>query len=129
MKIAVATMDEVSVSEHFGRSAGFVIFDSDGTVVRRAELRTNRHTPHAQGLCGGGEHGHHNHGHDGILGLLSDCSVVLCGGIGAGAAQALQRNGIEPRKVECPRSIEQAISDFLYSKTDSPDLQPCNCRH
>jgi predicted Fe-Mo cluster-binding NifX family protein len=108
---------------------GFAIFEIDGTVVRRAELRANNHTPHAQGLCHG-EHGHgHTHGHNGVLGLLSDCSVLLCGGIGAGAAQALQQNGIDPRRVECPRPIEQAVSDFLNSKTTAPDLQPCNCRH
>jgi predicted Fe-Mo cluster-binding NifX family protein len=37
MKIAVATEDGTSISAHFGRSAGFIIFDIDNGVANKLE--------------------------------------------------------------------------------------------
>ena len=54
MKIAVATMDGVSLSQHFGRSKGFVVFEVDGLTVQNRKLRTNDDTPHDQGICNHG---------------------------------------------------------------------------
>jgi predicted Fe-Mo cluster-binding NifX family protein len=87
VKIAVATMDGALVSQHFGQSRGFVVFEAQDGKLGACEIRTNNHTPHAQGLCNHeGGHQHSAHGHANILDLLSDCKVVLCGGMGGGAA-------------------------------------------
>ena len=128
MKIAVATTDGVSLSPHFGRSAGFIIFEVEGAEIRDRQLRTNQHTPHAQGLCQGEEHaaGHH-HSHAGILSLLNDCQVVLCGGMGMGASQALTQQGIEAIVLPSPSSAEEAVSLYLSGK--APALQTCSCTH
>jgi hypothetical protein len=67
MKIAVATTDGSLLSPHFGRSAGFIIFDIADNAITSRELRPNRHTPHAQGQCEGHhDNGHHGHDHGGI---------------------------------------------------------------
>ncbi len=135
MKIAVATIDEVSISQHFGRSKGFVVFDVDGTNIKGREFRTNNHTPHAQGLCNHGEqnqghgHNHDGHSHAGILGLLGDCEVVLCGGMGAGAAQALMQNGIQPFVFAGACSAEEAVTRYLSGSAGQPGAAFCGCHH
>ena len=59
MKIAVASIDGVSISRHFGRSRSFLVFDvEDGETVDQ-EMRANTFTAHAQGNCVGT---HEQHG-------------------------------------------------------------------
>jgi predicted Fe-Mo cluster-binding NifX family protein len=129
LKIAIATIDGVSVSQHFGQSRGFVVFDVAGDQVKTRELRTNNHTPHAQGLCNhDGEHQHGTHNHGSILELLGDCDVVLCGGMGAGAAQALRNHGIEPVVLGAPYSVDDAVAAYL-SGTAVAQTGLCNCHH
>ena len=130
MKIAVATIDGVSVSQHFGQSKGFVVFEAEGSTLGAREFRTNHHTPHAQGLCnheGGHQHGAHNHGN--ILELLNDCNVVLCGGMGAGAAQALRTQGIEPIILAVASSADEAVACYLNGTLPTSETSLCNCDH
>lgn len=140
MKIAVASEDGVSVSQHFGRSAGFVVFDANDGQISTGEFRTNRQTPHAQGLCGIGEHtpghghghehaqGHSGHSHAGIVDLLQDCQVVLCGGMGAGAAQALTARGIRPvvTSAVCPAS--EAVAQYVKGELNLNTSGFCGCK-
>lgn len=130
MKIAVATIDGVSVSQHFGQSKGFLVFDIDGETIRSREFRANQHTPHAQGLCNhDGEHHHGNHSHGDILELLGDCKVVLSGGMGAGAAQSLRNSGIEPVILPESGSAENTVLSYLNGTTLGSSTSLCNCRH
>lgn len=130
MKIAVATIDGVSVSQHFGQSKGFVVFDAEGGTLGAREYRTNNHTPHAQGLCNhDGEQQHEAHSHGSILELLQDCGVVLCGGMGAGAAQALRSQGIEPIIFATPFSADEAAAAYLKGTLTSSQTGLCNCHH
>lgn len=135
MKIAVATMDGVSLSQHFGQSTGFVVFELDGNTVLGRELRTNDRTPHAQGLCTG-HHDHDEeaqqhgaHSHTGIVGLLGDCEVILCGGMGAGAAQALMQQGIRPMIIPQACSADDAVSHYLAGATSPTGAGFCSCGH
>jgi predicted Fe-Mo cluster-binding NifX family protein len=130
MKIAVATIDGISLSQHFGQSKGFVVFDVDGSTVQSREYRTNDDTPHNQGIC------HHDAGESGeahrpasIFGLLSDCSVVLCGGMGAGAAQSMQANGIKPVMLPGARSADDAVAEYISGKVSETQASFCNCKH
>jgi predicted Fe-Mo cluster-binding NifX family protein len=130
MRIAVATTDGVQVSPHFGRSAGFVIYQVEGTAIKDRQLRSNQHTPHAQGLCEGHhEHaqGHSGHSHSDILQLLQDCEVVLCGGMGSGAAQALTASGIRTQLVPLPSSVDNALQQFLSGTIPATDNVHCTC--
>ena len=130
MKIAVATIDGISLSQHFGQSKGFVVFDVEGSTVRSREFRTSDDTPHNQGVC--------NHEADkspevhvrvGIFGLLSDCGVVLCGGMGAGAAQSMLANGIKPVMMPGAHSADDAVADYINGNIPATQSGFCNCQH
>ena len=130
MKIAVATLDGVSVSQHFGQSKQFLVFDIDGNTVRSRESRTSEQTAHAQGLCNhDGEHHHGNHSHANVPELLSDCKFVLCGGMGAGAARSLRNSGIEPVVLAGEGAVEEVVLSFLNGTASSSSTGLCNCRH
>jgi predicted Fe-Mo cluster-binding NifX family protein len=114
MKIAVAISNGGAVSSHFGRSSGFAVFDVEDDKIVGREQRTNTFTAHAQGQCDGAGH-HHNdsHGHGDIVSALSDCSIVLCGGMGNRAAEDLMANGIRPYVIEGPMTAEDAVASLL----------------
>ena len=117
MKIAVASADGVSVSQHFGRSQCFIVFDVADGMVTSHEVRDNTYTAHAKGECKGGEHHHDQpHSHADIVAALHDCQVVLCGGMGWRAAEDLQANGIRPIMVDPTLTPKQAVQDFLTDK-------------
>lgn len=133
MKVAVATTDGVAFSQHFGQSAGFVVFEIEDGVLKSRELRTNDRTPHAQGLCEGqhgeGGHSHGAHSCGSIADLLRDCEAVLCGGMGAGAANALTRQGIQPLVLPLACSADEAILHYLNGTGSAQPAGFCNCQH
>ncbi|HTQ57075.1 MAG TPA: NifB/NifX family molybdenum-iron cluster-binding protein [Bryobacteraceae bacterium] len=130
MRIAVPTNDGASISEHFGRSAGFLVFEiADGQIGRR-EVRRNagQHT-HGKEGCGEGakEHGAHNHA--GILSSLTDCDVVICAGMGRRAAEALESAGIATVVTTQPASAEEAVHQYLRGELAGAAADFCHCRH
>jgi len=129
MKIAVATNDGVNLSQHFGQSKGFVVVAVEDSKILAKEYRANHHTPHAQGLCNHDEgHRHHgSHSHSGILNLLGDCQVVLCGGMGAGAAQALQSKGIKPVLIQGAISVDDAVKSYRNGTATVAASGSCGC--
>jgi predicted Fe-Mo cluster-binding NifX family protein len=130
VKIAVATIDGVSLSQHFGQSKGFVVFEVDGLTVKNRELRTNDDTPHNQGICNHGDPKQQGiQGHASILDLLSDCGVVLCGGMGAGAAQSMVANGIKPVILAGAHSADDAVATYISGNVPVTQSGFCNCQH
>ena len=80
MKRIAVTYDNGQVFGHFGRTEQFKVYDvSDGKVVSSEIIDSN------------GE------GHGALAGLLAvnNVDVLVCGGIGGGAMNALSENGIE----------------------------------
>lgn len=78
MKIAV-TYENGNVFQHFGRTEQFKVYDiEDGKVTDAQVMDTN------------------GNGHGALAGLLSAWNVdtLICGGIGAGAQNALAQAGI-----------------------------------
>jgi len=124
MRIAVATVDGTSVSQHFGQSRGFIVFDVDGGEIKSREVLTGNSTPHADGMCDGG---HKAQG--GMLGMLSGCQVLICGGMGAGAANAIRQMGLQPVIVPGIAAPEEAVARFVAGKIDPNALSMCNCQH
>lgn len=79
MKIAV-TYENGQVFQHFGRTAQFKVYDiEEGKTVASRVVDTN------------------GSGHGALAGLLAglDIDVLICGGIGAGAQNALAQAGIK----------------------------------
>jgi predicted Fe-Mo cluster-binding NifX family protein len=100
-KIAVAQMDEVLISKHFGRSPYFGIYTISDKGVEGPEMRINTFTHHAKRTHDERhehhEHGHqhHNHGHHSVVEGLKDCQVLIAGGMGMGAKNSLSTAGVE----------------------------------
>ena len=116
MRIAVPTNDGASISEHFGRSAAFLIFEIENGQIKSRELKTNgaKHS-HAQGACD-----HHSaeskpHSHAGILAALDGCEVVICAGMGQRAAEALKGCGTQI-VVTAPASAEETVTAYLAGR-------------
>lgn len=132
MKIAVPSNDGLLLSAHFGRSKGFIVFETNKQDIINEEYRPNSVTGHALGLHHEHEHGHdHNHGehshsHTGILGVLADCEIVIAGGMGQRLYNDLQAAN---KKVYVTReeNAREAVKLMLQDQLDSnPDI--C-CKH
>ena len=102
MKIAV-TYDNGNVFQHFGRTEFFKVYDVvDNKVISSEVIGSN-------GV-----------GHGALAGLLSDRSVdvLICGGIGGGAQQALADAGVEliaGAEVDTDQAVEAYLKGELIS--------------
>lgn len=121
MKIAVVTDDGKTVSRHFGRAPYYLVVevDENGNVVGK-ELREklgHRHFAHEEH---GHEHGAGRHGfgpgaadrHSRMAAAISDCDVLICGGMGWGAYQAMQSYGIKPIVTDLV-NVDDAVQAYL----------------
>ena len=109
MKIAV-TYDNGNVFQHFGRTEFFKVYDVvDNKVISSEVIGSN-------GV-----------GHGALAGLLSDQSVdvLICGGIGGGAQQALADAGVE-LIAGAEGDTDQAVEAYLKGELISTGA---NCDH
>ena len=110
MKIAV-TYENGMVFQHFGHTKQFKIYEIiDGSVVSFKILDTN------------------GSGHSALAGLLkeNDIDVLICGGIGGGAQNALTQTGIKFFG-GVQGSADQAVVAYVCGKLDyNPDAK---CDH
>jgi predicted Fe-Mo cluster-binding NifX family protein len=92
-KIAIATEDGVRISAHFVRASYFqVITIDDGKIVASERRQKGFH---------GGEHPNHDHqpgghNHNSMIDVVSDCAVIIAGGMGTPAFNAIQSAGLTP---------------------------------
>jgi predicted Fe-Mo cluster-binding NifX family protein len=128
MKIAVATEDWTSISAHFGRSAGFIIFDIDNGIAKRQEQRENIFTAHSQGKCGHGHESGEHHSHEAITNALKDCQAVICHGMGQRAFVDLEAKGIKAIIVAEDLTAEAAAQKYAKGGLDAVGGSPC-CGH
>ena len=129
MKIAIPTNDGTSISEHFGRSASFLIFDIENGHIKRRELKPNgaKHS-HSPGTCDHRTTGSEPHSHAGILAALAGCDIVICGGMGQKAAEALRSCGTQIL-VAPPASAEDTVVAYLAGKLTPQTEWFCGCQH
>ena len=129
MKIAVPTNDGATISEHFGRSADFLIFEIENGQIKSRELKKNgmEHS-HAPGACDHHAAESKAHSHAGILAALDGCQVVICAGMGQRAAEALKGCGTRI-VVTSVASAEAAVSAHLAGKLASQAESFCRCSH
>ncbi len=99
MRIAV-TYDNGEIFQHFGHTAEFKIYEiNNGSIARADIIGTN------------------GNGHSALSGMLSaiGVKVLICGGIGAGAQNALKNAGIELYG-GVTGNADQAVEAFLAGK-------------
>lgn len=99
MKIAVAS-DDGQVTEHFGHCQSFQIYEASGCELAKSETVPN--PGHRPGFLPNFLHG---------LGV----DVIISGGMGGGAVDIFNENGIEVI-VGARGSAEQAALDYLRGK-------------
>ncbi len=130
MKIGVPTNDGVSISEHFGRSAAFLIYEIENGQIKAVEMRANgEHQSRLPGTCAhaSGESGSHSHA--GILAALDGCDAVICAGMGARAAEALREAKVRVIMAAAPGRGEDAVVAYLRGELKTTDAAFCRCHH
>jgi predicted Fe-Mo cluster-binding NifX family protein len=122
MKIAVITENEQTVSQHFGRAPYYLVFSIEGGMVVNRERRDK--LGHNQFSAAGTEAHHQephgldksSHGkHAQMAGSISDCQVVICGGMGLGAYESMRRLNIIPIVTDM-LDIEMAVQTYIDGK-------------
>lgn len=124
MKIAFVTDDGERISQHFGRARFFLVVTiEEGNVVSK-ELRekVSHHGAHAGADSDEGDHqgeshrhhqeGHGMHRHGDMLRTISDCEVLVAGGMGAGAYSAIRESGLTPILTDI-KTIDDALAAYL----------------
>lgn len=122
MKIAVACMNEMAVSAHFGRAEKYMVYEvEDGQVKNKKMLSKPGHRHFSQQQKNGQGHsahqgsgfGHHARcKHDEMFENIKDCDVLLTGGMGRGAYLDLQKWGIRPIVTDIT-DVEKAVQAVL----------------
>ena len=113
IRLAIATADGLSVCDHLARSASFLVLQiEDGRVI--SETARSRSTD----TCGN---------HKSFVELLEGCQVVICGGIGQGAADSLAAHGIEPLVIGERSTIGEALSRYLAGTLATTRERVCLC--
>jgi predicted Fe-Mo cluster-binding NifX family protein len=122
MKIAIASDDGKTISPHFGKAEGFVIFEVHGQEVRSSGYRQNSFTGHALGI----ESHHREDRHKTIIEALRDCDVVISRGMGRRLYEDLKNAGINPLITD-EDSVDKAIE--MYMKGMLADNPEKSCKH
>jgi len=101
MKVAIVTMDGKTVSQHFGRSPYFKILTIEKNEITHEELRerhfghfaqqkTENHAQHEKNE----KHGYGAEAdakHASMVTEISDCQILVAGGMGQGAYESFSR--------------------------------------
>jgi predicted Fe-Mo cluster-binding NifX family protein len=123
MKIAAITEDRRTVSQHFGRAPFYLILTIDnGKIINRFICTKAGHNvfsgqdePHTDAS---GKHGYDaasQSRHATMADPISDCQVLLAGGMGMGAYDSLRALGIEVIITDVS-DIEDAARLYLEGK-------------
>ncbi len=123
MKIAVVTDNGQTISRHFGRALHYLVVTVDkGTAVNRERRdkaghaqfagQVHEHEHHGEGALGHGFDSESRQRHGRMASTITDCSVLLAGGMGAGAYESLKQAGITPVITDIEK-IDEAIAAYL----------------
>lgn len=119
MKIAVISDDGKTISQHFGRAPYYIVCTIENNEVihreQRDKLGHNNFTHEEHDEDHGANHGmdeeHHNR-HAQMAGSISDCQVLICGGMGMGAYESMRRLNITPFVTDI-RDIDTAVNQYV----------------
>ncbi len=122
MKIAFITEDGKSISQHFGRAPYYLVLTIENGEVVGREMRdkighgqfSTHHTETASGSGHGMDAASHNK-HISMAEVISDCTALICGGMGMGAYESMRRLNIQPVVTDL-QDIEAATQAFLDGK-------------
>jgi predicted Fe-Mo cluster-binding NifX family protein len=123
MKIAVITDDGNSVSQHFGYAPYYMVYAVEGNTVVSQEKRDKA----GHHNLGGGHEEHHVQGqphgldaasqsrHASMMDNISDCQILIAGGMGYGAYASLKSRNIDVIITDV-ENIAEAVQLHLEGK-------------
>lgn len=96
-KIAAVTEGGEKLSSHFGMAKFYRVFTVNNDRILGEEIREK---PHHERHPDHHNHGHHDHGrqgnlHDDMFAPISDCEVLIAGGMGDPAYRRAQEAGLK----------------------------------
>jgi predicted Fe-Mo cluster-binding NifX family protein len=123
MKIVAISDDGVTISQHFGRAPLYVVITvEEGKIVNKETRdKAGHHTfaaHHHPDLAPGERHGYDAGSgvrHANMAEAISDCQVLLVGGMGWGAYESMKSYNIEPVVTDV-RNIDEAVQLYLDGK-------------
>ena len=125
MKIAAISDDEITISQHFGRAPFYVVVtvEDDRIVNKETREKSGHHTfaAHHADTKPGERHGYDAGAqvrHANMASTISDCQVVLAGGMGWGAYESLKSSNIEPIVTDV-KDIDEAVQRYLDGKLEN----------
>jgi predicted Fe-Mo cluster-binding NifX family protein len=128
MKIAVVTDDGTTICQHFGQAQYYsVITIENGKVTSKEQRSKAGHhvagAQHASHASHGEKHGFDANAqasHAGMMANITDCQLVMAGGMGWGAQVSLKQAGIDVYMTD-KINIDEAIQLYIQGKL--PNLQ------
>ncbi|MBC7194766.1 MAG: NifB/NifX family molybdenum-iron cluster-binding protein [Caldisericia bacterium] len=111
MKILMPSDDGRTISSHFGRTRGFLIFEVEGNEIKSREYLPNTFTGHARGMHERGIH-HQYDTHSAIIEALKDVKVVISHGMGRRLYDDLKNVGIDVYVTD-ETEVDEVIKLFL----------------
>jgi predicted Fe-Mo cluster-binding NifX family protein len=128
MKIAVVTDDGITICQHFGRAQYYMVVTVDnGKVVNKEQRNKAGHhvagAEHASQASHGERHGFDANAqasHVGMMANITDCQLLIAGGMGWGAQESLKQAGIAVHMTDV-ENIDEAIQMYVQGKL--PNLQ------
>ncbi len=126
MKIAAITEDGLTISQHFGRAPYYMVFNiEDGKIVSHEQREKMGHSHFSNESHNEENHHDHSQGHGfdpaaqtrhvKMLEAISDCEVLLAGGMGNGAYASLKAANIKPILTDI-LTIDKAMKAYLDGK-------------
>jgi predicted Fe-Mo cluster-binding NifX family protein len=120
MKIAVITDDGKTISRHFGRASYYLVATVENGNITDHEMRDkigHQHfaADHQEEHHHGGQHGLDQASHDKhsqMAGSISDCQVLICGGMGMGAYESMKRLNIRPFVTDY-QDVDEALLAYI----------------
>lgn len=109
MKIAVASDDRKTISHHFGRATGFVIFEVENNSIINQEYRKN--IGKSTGECG-------SCNHDVMINNIKDCDVLISYGMGRRIYDDLTKDNIQV-VVTDEETVDAAVKRFIKKELEN----------
>ncbi len=120
MKIAVITDDGKLISRHFGRAAYYLVCTIENGKITEKEMRDKMGHTHLskqthtdnQSTSGHGMDPVSHDKHVSMADVISDCTALLCGGMGMGAYESMRSLNINPIVTDLS-DIDEAVQAYI----------------
>lgn len=114
IRVAAVSEDGERISSHFGMAPFYQVFTvNDGQVIAQEQRAKPHHGVHPQG-----DHSHETgHSHQDMFAPVSDCQVLLVGGMGQPAFESAAAAGLEVYLTG--GAIQDALQAYLRGELSS----------